>query len=300
VGQYENVKHPDASFIEDTHTGWRMRPQTRFPWTNRDWSTTVIANNSGFRNVRDFSESDQGRIIALVGDSFTFGSGVNTDETYGAVLETTTNNAVYNFGMPGFGIDQMWLSARHQALPLKPSFVVMAFIEDDFRRSLVAYRPGEGFNKPVFKVVEGRLVRKTAEDAPGAFSRIVYGRSRLMAAADRASVTLGWRYGVGEWWTVNRAVFDALGEDCRAAGVKLIFLYIPDKSWRPIPAVQSYMQQTGAEFLDLSQTIQPKGIFFARDGHMNASGHRFIAESLVRRFPYLRAGVKSQVQAAAP
>ena len=60
--------------------------------------------------------------------------------------------------MPGFGLDQMWMSVRHQALPMNPTLIIMGFIDQDLDRSLTAYRHGEGFNKPTFEM-DGKVLR---------------------------------------------------------------------------------------------------------------------------------------------
>ena len=73
---------------------------------------------------------------------------------------------VYNLAMPGFGVDQMWLSVRHQGLPLEPDLVVVCLCDADFKRSLSAFRPEERMNKPLHKLVDGRLVPQTPADGP--------------------------------------------------------------------------------------------------------------------------------------
>jgi hypothetical protein len=57
-------------------------------------------------------------------------------------------SCVDNMGIPGFGLDQIWLTVRTQALPLHPRLVAVAFISADLTRSQEAYRPIEGSNKP--------------------------------------------------------------------------------------------------------------------------------------------------------
>jgi hypothetical protein len=64
-------------------------------------------------------------------------------------------------------MDQMWQTLRTEALPLKPSLAVVTFISGDFARSQEAFRPLEGFTKPVFTLHNGSLVPETAQDIPG-------------------------------------------------------------------------------------------------------------------------------------
>jgi hypothetical protein len=157
VGQY--VNRPSKNFDSDLDTGWRMRPNHEFNWSIDGHMNTYRSNRQGFRSERNFLDSP-GMLIAVTGDSFTWGTGVDYGETFGALIEKNLDRVVVdNFAMPGFGVDQMWMSVRHQILPLHPSLVVVAFIDEDFSRSLMAYREVEGFNKPRFILSSGTLCR---------------------------------------------------------------------------------------------------------------------------------------------
>jgi hypothetical protein len=126
VGQNEN--RPSRNFEPDADTGWRMRSNREFEWVIDGHPEKYRSNRQGFRSDRDF-DHPSGMLIGAVGDSFTWGTGVAYGETFGHLIEKHFEGAtVYNFAMPGFGIDQMWMSVRHQILPLHPSLVVVAFI----------------------------------------------------------------------------------------------------------------------------------------------------------------------------
>ena len=104
------------------------------------------ANRQGFRSPHDFDAVHTRPVIALVGDSFSFGSGVEYDDTFGALLDDQlAEGVVLNFAMPGYGIDQMWMTIRHEVIPRRPDFAVVAFVDEDFARGLTAFRPREGF-----------------------------------------------------------------------------------------------------------------------------------------------------------
>jgi len=148
VGQFEN--RPSRNFEIDVHTGWRMRKNREFQWRIEGRLNTYRSNGQGFRSNRDFDHSSKA-LIAITGDSMTWGTGVDYGETFGDLLELqVAESQVFNFAMPGFGLDQMWMSVRHQILPLKPALITVAFVDEDLNRSLTAYRTVEGFNKPRF------------------------------------------------------------------------------------------------------------------------------------------------------
>jgi hypothetical protein len=94
------------------------------------------------RHVGETIERDQNKkLIALVGDSFTFGEEVSYDETWGARLERLLNDRfqVLNFGVPGYGIDQMYLRYVRDVSLWKPDIVIFGFISNDVVRSTMVY-----------------------------------------------------------------------------------------------------------------------------------------------------------------
>ena len=282
VGEYTN--RSSQHFVADPETGWRMRPQHQFSWTFDGVASAYRSNSQGFRSNSEFDLTDRRKKIVLVGDSFTFGAGVEYDETYGARLESQlTNSVVYNLAMPGFGIDQMWLSVRHQALALRPSLIIVGFIDDDFDRSMTAYRPGEGFNKPTFILRNGRVVAKEASDGPNGLLRLLNNHSRAWFIGRVAYRRLAYRIAIGEWLSLNQAILQAIQADCAEKKVKVLFVRMQRKG-RPkeFYTLRSFMDRIGANYLDqLDHGPTLQDIWFATDDHMNAKGNRQIAEIIL-------------------
>jgi hypothetical protein len=139
VGQFRNRETPPGLMV-DQALGWRLKPTLDFG--------LYRSNSQGFRSAREFDPSPAARKIVLVGDSFAFGVGVPEEVTFAAVVERGLHRtAVYNLGIPGFGLDQMWLTLAREGFRLHPTLVIVAFIGADFGRSLEAYRGSEGWNK---------------------------------------------------------------------------------------------------------------------------------------------------------
>ena len=277
VGQRIFGQH--SNFTADNQTGWRMRASQDFLWAMEGHSNGYRSNAQGFRSERDFDERRE-PMIAVTGDSFTWGYGVEYRQTFGDLLEKRLEgNVVYNFAMPGFGVDQMWMSIRHQALPLHPALVVVAFIDEDFERSLTAYRINEGFYKPRFIVDSGTLRPQTAEDASGGIAQALYSHSlawKLMAD------TLAHLRPLGEWWVLNTAMFEAIAEDSRRAGVPVLIVRLPVKqnSHHVFKSLADRLQSRNIAFLDLAGPNAPADIYFEHDGHINPAGHSYVMESI--------------------
>lgn len=280
LDEIENRPKPNS--ITDPVIGWRMRPSHQFSSHDREWSVSYRANRQGFRANTDFDTKERRKKIVLAGDSFTHGFGVDYGETFGALIDAALpGSTVYNLGMPGFGLDQMWLTVRHEALPLRPDLVIVSFIGNDFHRSLRNQR--EGRNKPAFQLVDGELIPLTADDRPNAVIQFLEGHSWLWTAGRLGLRRLARYVPIGEWWALNKAILDQIQADCRAQGVPVLFVHIPSKRWEQFPTLRAYMQRTGAYFVDLRDGMasSPRELFFVYDEHMNAKGHAHIAATLL-------------------
>ena len=156
-----------VSYLEyDDRMGWRVGANRQgsqgLYWTSPEG---LRAPHEGVSFARVTEQTD----IALVGDSFTFGEEVSYGETYGAYLEQMlgTRFRVLNFGVPGYGLDQMYLRYEKDVRAWKPKIVILGFISHDLVRTLWVY-PFLGnhawdfpFPAPRFTLRDGRLVNLT-------------------------------------------------------------------------------------------------------------------------------------------
>jgi len=123
-------------------------------------------------------------------------------------------------------------------------------------------------------------VERTIESPPNAIIRYLDESSRLWSMGISAVRWAGVHYGRGEYWTLNQAILDAVREDCRKAGVPVLFLYIPVKGFLPFPALRDYMRRTGAAYIDLTEQrpVPPISIYLKNDGHLSIEGNRYVAD----------------------
>lgn len=91
----------------------------------------------GFRLTRD-QKFIGGKKTVFLGDSFTYGHGVNSNETYPWYIyrlfqESKINVNIYNAGVPGYGMDQEILQLETDILSkIKPDIIVWNIHENDF------------------------------------------------------------------------------------------------------------------------------------------------------------------------
>jgi pimeloyl-ACP methyl ester carboxylesterase len=112
---------------------------------------------------------------------------------------------------------------------------------------------------------------------------------------------VGTRYPIGDFWSLNRAFIDALREDCRRAGVPVLFIYIPIDTFQPFPALAAYMRRTGANYIDLTEVrpSPPHAIYLPADGHFSPAGHRYTA-NLVEQWLQTHSGDVAGIPASGP
>lgn len=281
---YPGERIPPDDPSAEPSIGWKLPPSSSVVESKDEYSVTYRANPQGFRSPHDFEDGSGAPRIALLGDSYTFGSGVPYEQTFAALLEAKTpGSATLNYGIGGFGVDQMWMTLRHYALPLRTDIVVLTFIRHDLQRSLSAYRKGHVWlAKPTFKWTGEGLAPLTAEDAPGWLLRLVQTRSRLVEVLRRAGQSRVRHTPNTYLWRLNREIFRAIRDECRAAGVDLAVVYLPVNNLQPMPMLEEEFGRLDIPFLDLTPLLpeDAQRLYYPRDRHLNAVGHEFTAQAI--------------------
>lgn len=152
----------DASyFVYDSELGWTVGPNRRSP--DGLYFSSVEGIRSAGPNIRMADRTARFR-VALIGDSNAFSFEVPFHESWGYHLERLLgdNVQVLNFGVDGYGIDQMYLRYQRDVRPWKPRVVLIGFIGHDLARTMAVY-PFVSFGwpgylvKPRFTIEKGEL-----------------------------------------------------------------------------------------------------------------------------------------------
>lgn len=157
---YARLTHQERGLVFDAELGWRMLPGIEK--VGRFWSGTRPAriNSHGWRDAeRSYENASGQRRLVVVGDSFTFGVGVDAEERFTEVLETLVPDLeVLNLGMNAIGPDQELLILEREGLRYGPAFVVcQLYMGNDFTD--VAYVRNGYMPKPYFRLEAGELVQ---------------------------------------------------------------------------------------------------------------------------------------------
>ncbi len=192
--------------------------------------TTVNFNNAGIRGLKEyhFEKPTNWKRIAIIGDSFTFGEEVNDTETFSALLEKKlTQTEVMNFGVHGYGIDQMLLRLEQKAFPYKPDIVVFAFVHDDINRGFVGFRD---YQKPLFRLVDDNRLQLTNTPIPK--PEELFKKSRFESKTWLAMQLLFERWNYQNYdnsatETFFNAVFNRVYEQAKKHNSIPVFLFLP-------------------------------------------------------------------------
>jgi hypothetical protein len=287
---------PSTEVELDPLVGWTIGPDrvATTEWSS-EFNVTYRSAQSGFR-VRDAAMDESRSVpVVFIGDSFTFGDGVEYEETFAFRVGEALSVPIRNLGMSGFGVDQIWQTFVHFGRQLEPRVVVMAYVDDDLPRSMSAYRwRGSWWAKPTFDLVDDRLVPQRAADRPTGLARFVARRSRLVQMWRAADRNISRRNATGRIWELNAAIFRAVQEDARAVGAHLLVVRIPEK-WQdtgsPASAILAGM---GIDVLDLGEWLpDPRSqLYYELDPHLNAAGHEWAAERIAEHLS--KSGVLSR------
>lgn len=141
----------------DPLLGWAHRPGEAGYQVHPDFRVRVEINELGMRDGPYPASPAPGkrRILAL-GDSFTFGHGVERAEIFHELIEARhPNREILNAGVSGYGTDQQWLYYRERGRELDPDVVLLVLHANDFLDSGEAIR--YGYAKPLFVLENGAL-----------------------------------------------------------------------------------------------------------------------------------------------
>lgn len=264
----------------------------------------VYINSQGLRdNELIFKE---GFKIFCIGDSFTFGTGVNLEDTFVQKLEKQLrlsfpqlNVEVINAGHGGASIDFEYEVLKQKGLPVKPNIVILQVYKNDVEDYFVSTRFKNVYSPwpiPFKRLIRHTaiyiqsmklklyiLARKAGKDVKQLFS-ISESNNDFYNASDYIYYQEMWNH----YFRKLQQVIDL----CRENHFKLIILYIPDKyqvnnsylKTTPQLILKEFAQKkNNTIIIDPLEILRKRFLFniedyFSIDGHLNAEGHEIISQ----------------------
>lgn len=283
--------------VPDAKLGYAPRPGAH--GEENHWDTTVTIDAQGMRE-NGAAAPPPGPVVAVVGDSFTFGDQVDDDETWPAHLQRILGQRVVNGGVFGYSFVQSILRAERMLEQYPVDTLVVSLIPDDLTRSEYCKRY---VPLPWFDVQDGALVPRFGPPDPelGGGSederdlKNALGYSALLDALlantakrwwieDEKQVTAPRLAGRGG--EIGRLLLDRIARICRDRGVELLLVLQGERSTSDADALLAHARERGVATLDLVQRFlaaeqQDPGVkerWF--DGHMTDAGNRWAAEQI--------------------
>jgi lysophospholipase L1-like esterase len=307
---YESLRYPSATdrwgppYREDPEVGFALEPDTAMVMTFSEapgGAYRLRTNALGLRDERALVPKSAGtlRVLAL-GDSMTFGLGVEREEAWPAVLERSLSKKiaprpveVVNAGVSCWGQCEEVAFLEHRARALEPDLVVLEFtvandVLDDLR-----YREENGRLVP-----DPSLARELEQHAifenpfalhSRAFRLFVWHTGRHIV---RYEVMLAPERLARASQLIRRA-----RDVARGIGAELVLLVAPPSfqvegglaervlgSRRLDDAILAQAERDGIAALDAGDSLRAatragRTPYFARDMHWNPSGHEVVGEA---------------------
>ena len=285
----------------DPLLGWRPKPRTRRRIVAAGTSAFVATiNRDGLRGkTRIAVPKPAGRPrIGIFGCSQTFGAGVDDGETFAARLGASLPGAdVLNFGVSGYGTDQMLLYYETAGARYDLDVVVLAFAEYHLERNVLRFR---SYAKPVFALEPDGGLQLSGVPIPA--PDVLLGGPPVPAHTllDR-SVLLRWlsqRREIHELalqdragskaWELTRALVARFAADARQRGTRMVLVNV-DRTSRPLDAALADLATAARiDWIDLDPAVRAaerdgRAIRLPHDRHFDPAGHRLIADTLRTR-----------------
>jgi lysophospholipase L1-like esterase len=258
----------------------------------------VSTNSLGYRE-REIGQKDPSRYrIVVVGDSFTFGQGIEAPERFSNLVEGVLGPRyeVLNFGVPGNDMPQH-LEVLDRVLPLGPDFVLLQLFINDFETAqmqrpqphpLISESAARGWGRSsiLYDLAAGPWVQ--VQEATGLAESYVHYLDRNLRDphAPNAQIAFG--------------MLRQFLEKAKAAGVGAGVVLFPmtdamgpHGSNYPVGFVHDRVRQIAAEarvpYLDLlpafSTYEDPKSLWVSPfDAHPNAAANKRAAQEILHRF----------------
>jgi lysophospholipase L1-like esterase len=289
-------------FTFDETLGWELTPGAGGRLASGEFDVAIRINGHGERSDYEIPlERTPGKTRLLaIGDSFSFGHGVEAAEAWPARLAgLLPDTEVVNLAVTGYGTDQQVLRLEKQGLAYKPDVVILGLFEGNVFRNLK--REQMGYPKPLFELEDGKLELRGVplpRLAEGETYASAMPFSRLWALAGGRAIELFRHLGFGKSWPLTGAILERFAADCRKVGAEPRVVLIPkDRAvdapgWRgaihrrTLREIEELSKSRGLATLDLTPVLaaqlekdgQP--LYFPVDGHWNAAGHQAAAQAI--------------------
>jgi hypothetical protein len=291
---------PDGYFVPNEFYGYALAKDFKGRYAQPEFNISIDTNSDGLRDIEHDSIVRAFKILAL-GDSFSFGVGVELESTYLSRLEQALNQdcgqekfSVIKAGVVGYSTFNEKIYLIKKGLSYQPDLVLIQFWWDDLGVDRITYLSHMGFltqgpikNPQDFRLFLNRHVRSyallrrvfSAISEKSLFPlRLANDDEDRLVLEAKAAVTL--------------KEFKEIEALCALNHAKCLFVLIPPKefvfkknsSWDYFCTVLSNNKVPYVDLLPVLKNAQAteRPVFFNIDLHLNQNGHKVVAQELSR------------------
>lgn len=318
ISPVQTFVNPAGSFHRpDPELGWTGTPNWKARFHKVDFDVLVESDANGFRARKATIQPAPGSpVIAVLGDSFTWGWGVENGSVFTDVMQNELGAGadVRNFGVNAYGtLQQLLLLQRLLKEGLRPSHVLVMFFNNDFYNNLDddPWQPSLAVNGTNVVLRNYPVARRSVSPL-----KQLVKKSYLLSSIGYAINFTKARHRVRELEgrtfedgmvaeAPRRAMTYCLKElvaVCTATDIRLAFVYIPafsdvqmEGTSHAREALHALCDQEGVRLVDLTGDFReaaagkPIKFYFPHDAHWNVDGHQLagtiLAELLKRELP---------------
>lgn len=289
-GQFNNRFFTESNYAviwprENKNLGWVCNNSSKITFSNPYYKKQNIKysiNNDGFRKTFGNYIKNNGS-VTILGDSFVFGVYLNDSSTIPYYFQQLSGYKSVNLGIPGWGIDQMYLSYWLYAEKTNSKLIILFFIDDDIRRVVEAYRFTEGMNKPSFEIFNDSLVIK--KNSGISFIEKMFQNIRIL----NPFYKWYWRkYAI----KLTKIIFKQLRN--KTIGKNFYIVHIPVKEQVLFPKKyppfieHEFYKMNNLNYIDLTKQLTKldtnlvSQFYLINDGHLSSIGTRKVAQIVLK------------------
>ena len=305
-------------FQYDEMLGWVSKPNAEGIYgMTEEYTTCVKINSKGLRD-REYDYKKLGGIkrIVVLGDSMTWGVGVEEKEIFTEVLEDNflKNIQVINMGAACYGNDQELLFLREEGVKYSPDLVIVAFNVNDLVNNMHYIQSFQ--YKPMFVLdAENKLILTNVpvpQKSFLSFGMFLYTHShtfnflferlqsrgildrlikKVFSKKDASTTNVSYITERQNGYNLTKAILKEIDTVAEANNAKTMIVIIPSrtqvKNKNCDPEINGVLVDFGKEsnipVLDLlpefrNHAENGEQIYFEFDCHWNANGHKLTAE----------------------
>jgi lysophospholipase L1-like esterase len=283
ISYYERIGEYMRNKLHDDQLVFRHKPS----WETRYGDVHVTYNELGLRDRPILPKApDEYRILAL-GDSVTFGWGVDQDKTFAARLEAILPSRLHrpvrviNSGVGGYNTVQEVTYFKQEGIALQPDLVLLTYVQNDIDELNPAWNPlaSDALEKKSVTDRVNSMVRKLW------LYRLVYHSYNYGLRKPHAKTVTTTPPEEGTGWRQSMAALQELVSLCEARKIPLIVFFermSPGDSNLLLHDV--LLHAHGAPVYDMApwfEGFEALSLTNSKvDSHPNAEGHRVMAEHM--------------------